>query len=171
MLLGRSQRALENTLSKNNFALNCTPAINLFPRRADRIHLDEKNSEYHVVADRTRPQDFEIYSVTSVQGFGTSADPEQDFMPFYSSNDLTRLDSDLAYFTTYREPRMLSSKQRRKGTRSSYVGSEVYVSIVDGNEAPYRSNLRQLGIETLCTNRDLPLHMAVGFDRPPVMLA
>lgn len=165
VLLDRSQPLLENTLSESNFALNCTPAINLFPKRADRIHLDQKNAEYHVLPDRTRPQDFEVYAVTSVQGFGTSADPEQDFLPFYRSNDITRLGKELAYFTTYREPRMLSTFQRKKGTRSSYVGSEVFVSIVDGNESPYKSSLRQLGIETLCTNRDLPLHMAIGRGR------
>ncbi len=162
VLLDRADRELENRVSARNFALNCTPAINLFPRRADRVHLDEKNFEYHVVPDRTRPQDFEVYSVTSVQGFGTRADPEQDFLPFYSTNDRTRLDDELAYFTTYREPRMLSGKQKRRGARASYVGSEVFVAIVDGKEAPYRSDLRQLGIETLCTNRDLPLHMTLG---------
>ena len=162
VLLNKSQPHLENTVNGGNFALNCTPAINLFPRRADRIHLNEKSSDFHIVPDRTRPQDFEVYQVTRVQGFGTSADPEQNFLPFYSSNDLTRLDRELAYFTTNREPRMLSGNQRRKGTRSSYVGSEVFMSIVDGNEAPYKSNLRQLGVETLCTNRDLPLQMPVG---------
>lgn len=162
VLLNKSQPNFENTVNEGNFALNCTPAINLFPRRADRIHLNEKNSEFHVIPDRTRPQDFEVYQVTRVQGFGTSADPEQDFLPFYSSNDLTRLDRELAYFTTHREPRLLSGKQKRKGTRSSYVGSEIFLSIVDGNEAPYKSNLRQLGVETLCTNRDLPLQMPVG---------
>lgn len=162
VLLDRSQRSLEKSVSESNFALNCTPAINLFPRRADRIHLDERNHEYHVVPDRTRPLDFEVYGVTAVQGFGTSADPEQDFLPFYSCNDLTKSDPSLAYYTTSREARMLSSKQRKRGPRSSYVGSEVFVSVVDGKEAPYRSNLRQLGVETLCTNRDLPLHMAIG---------
>lgn len=161
-LLDRSQPFLENVLSAEHFALNCTPAINLFPKRADRIHLDQKSHEYHVLPDRTRPRDFEVYAVTAVQGFGTSADPEQDFQPFYSSNDRTRLDRNRAYFTSYREPRLLSGNERKQGTRSSYVGSEVFISIVDGNEAPYRSNLRQLGVQTLCTNRDLPLHMAIG---------
>jgi len=48
------------------------------------------------------------------------------------------------------------------GARSSYLGSEAYVSLVDASEAPYRTELRQLAVETLCTNRDLPLHMPVG---------
>ena len=42
------------------------------------------------------------------------------------------------------------------------MGSEVFVSLVDANEAPYRHDLRQLGLTTLCTNRDLPLTMPVG---------
>lgn len=162
VLLDQVQRSLEKTVSESNFALNCTPAINLFPRRADRIHLNDRDHEYHVVPDRTRPLDFEVYGVTNVQGFGTSADPEQEFLPFYSCNNLTTVDDSLAYFTTTREARLLSSKQKQKGPRSSYVGSEVFVSIVDGNEAPYRSELRQLGVTTLCSNRDLPLHMAIG---------
>jgi type VI secretion system protein ImpG len=33
---------------------------------------------------------------------------------------------------------------------------------VDGNETPYRHDLRELGLETFCTNRDLPLFMPVG---------
>jgi type VI secretion system protein ImpG len=162
VLLGQVNRTLEKTVTESNFLLNCSPAINLFPRRADRVHLDERNHEYHVVPDRTRPLDFEVHSVTNIQGFGTSADPEQEFRPFYSCNDITKVDHESAYYTTVREARMLSSRQRKRGPRSSYVGSEVSVSIVDGNEAPYRSNLRQLGIQTFCTNRDLPLHMAIG---------
>ncbi|OTF00130.1 type VI secretion system protein ImpG, partial [Pseudomonas aeruginosa] len=30
------------------------------------------------------------------------------------------------------------------------------------NQAPYRHDLRQLGIAALCTNRDLPLFMPIG---------
>jgi type VI secretion system protein ImpG len=57
---------------------------------------------------------------------------------------------------------MLSSRQRQHGPRSSYIGSEVFVSLVDANQAPYSSNLRQLGLQVTCTNRDLPLHMPIG---------
>ncbi len=105
--------------------------------------------------------DFEVWSVDTVQGFGTSANPEQTFLPLYAHHDWTRADEG-AYFTVTREPRMLSSKQRRSGARSSYVGSEVFLALVDPNEAPYRSTLKQLGVSTLCSNRDLPLHVSFG---------
>jgi type VI secretion system protein ImpG len=42
------------------------------------------------------------------------------------------------------------------------VGAEAFVAIVDVDEAPYATDLRQLAVETLCTNRDLPLQMPIG---------
>jgi type VI secretion system protein ImpG len=162
VLLDTIDPVLEQTLDASFFALNCTPAINLFPRRTDRIHLNESETEYHVVADRTRPMDFEVFAVNGVTGHGTSADRDQEFLPFYECNDLTDVREQLAFFTLRRAPRVLSSNQRRFGPRSSYIGSEVFVSLVDASEAPYRSDLRQLSLETLCTNRDLPLMMTLG---------
>jgi type VI secretion system protein ImpG len=61
-----------------------------------------------------------------------------------------------------RLPRVISSKQKQQGPRSSYVGNEVFIAIVDSNEAPFNSELRQLGLELLCTNRDLPLQLPIG---------
>ncbi len=64
ILLGRGDATLESVVDASNLALFCTPAVNLFQKRADRIHVSESAHEYHVVADRTRPLDFEIYEVT-----------------------------------------------------------------------------------------------------------
>jgi type VI secretion system protein ImpG len=38
----------------------------------------------------------------------------------------------------------------------------VYISLVDASSAPYSTDLKQLALEILCTNRDLPLQMPVG---------
>jgi type VI secretion system protein ImpG len=162
LLLGRGDPSLESVVDASNLALFCTPAVNLFPKRADRVHVTDGAYEYHVVADRTRPQDFEIYEVTGVVGHGIGADSEQEFRPFYSaySNDEERQHT--AYFTTRREPRLISSTQRRRGPRSSYIGSEVFLSLVDSAQAPFSGDLRQLSIQSLCTNRDLVLTMAMG---------
>ena len=160
-LFNRRDSELENIVDQENFALNCTPAINLFPKRADRIHLSGREHDYHVVPDRTRPMDYEVWSVTDVEGFGTSANPEQEFHPFYASHDRSA-HGETAFFTLRRELRRLSARQRKKGPRSSYVGSETYISIVDPDCAPYRSDLRQLGLQTMCTNRDLALQMPLG---------
>ena len=136
-----------------------------FPRKADRIHLTESTNDYHVVPDRTRPMDFEVHSVGEVTGFGSAADVKQVFRPFYAWNVDTAEADTQAYYTIQRQPRLLSARQRSRGARSSYVGSEVFISLVDPAEAPYQSNLRQLSVETICTNRDLPLHMSLGQGR------
>lgn len=157
-----SDPLLEQGLDRDNFALFCTPAINLFPKRTDRIHLSERFAEHHLVVDRTRPMDFEVYGVTEMSGHGVTADEEQAFLPFYAASDVGAMRGHSAYYVLRREPRLISSKVRRFGPRSSYIGSEVFVSLVDAARAPYSSNLRQLGVSTLCTNRDLPLHMSLG---------
>ena len=161
ILLNRVDPALENVVAAENFTLFCAPAINLFPKRADRIHLNDQVAEHHVVPDRTRPMDFEVYQITGVTGIGTEGE-EQEFLPFYASYDRVSQRDLRSYYTIHRLPRLLSTRQRRVGPRSSYVGSEVYLALVDADEAPYRTGLRQLAVTTVCTNRDLPLHMPIG---------
>jgi len=162
VLFDRSISRLHNAVDAGNFRLFCTPAVNLFPRRADRIHLQQGKTEYHVLADRTRPMDFEIHSIGQVEGFGDSQEPEQQFQPFYGCDERTWQGGHGAFYTVRREPRQLSARQKLQGARSSYVGSELFIALVDANEAPYSSRLRQVGMQLMCTNRDLPLQMPVG---------
>ncbi len=162
VLFDRIDPTLEHGISATNFSLFCTPAINLFPKRADRVHLTDKQHVYHLVPDRTRPMDFEIYQVGGVTGYGTGPDALQRFEPFHAANDLQDDLARRAYYQLRRQQRVLSERQRRQGPRSSYVGSEVFLSLVDAHEAPFSNTLRQLGVDTLCTNRDLPLSMPLG---------
>jgi type VI secretion system protein ImpG len=162
VLCDKAAAQLEATVGADNFRLFCGAAINLFPRRADRIHLDAGVAEQHLVVDRTRPMDFEVYDVLEVEGFGDRTEPDRQFQPFYACNEQTWHTGSAAYFTVRREPRQLSSRQRLVGPRASYVGSEVFLSLVDSNEAPFHSTLRQLGARTLCTNRDLPLNIPIS---------
>ena len=161
ILLSRGEAQLESLVDASNFALGCTPAVNLVPRRADRIHVEEGSYEFHVVPDRTRPMDFEVYEVTRVTGFGKGSDAEQEFRPLYTAHTLED-HANSAYFTVRREPRLPSATQKSRGARSSYIGTEVFLSLVDPQAAPYDADLRQLSIEVLCTNRDLVLQMPVG---------
>jgi type VI secretion system protein ImpG len=165
LLFGRGDPGLESVVDASNIALFCTPAVNLFAKRADRIHVDEGSYEYHVVPDRTRPLDFEVYQVTQVVGHGVGADSEREFLPFYSAQGTDHAHDGRAYFVTRREPRLVTTEQRRRGQRSSYIGSEVFLALVDDAQAPFDADLRQLSIQTLCTNRDLVLQMPVALGK------
>lgn len=162
VLVDRHDPVVERGVTAAQLSLFCSPAVNLFPRRADRIHLTDRVHEYHVVADRTRPMDLEVHTVSNVAGFGTSSEAQREFAPFYSCTERSPHHSDAAYYTLHREPRVASSRQRRTGPRSTYSGSELFISLVDGQQGPYHADLKQLSLQTLCTNRDLPLHMSVG---------
>jgi type VI secretion system protein ImpG len=160
VLLDREDASLEGLVDAARLLPFCAPAINVFPRNADRIHLTERDHEYHVVPDRTRPLDLEIYRIEKVVGYGARNVREREFLPLYSPR--AQRGTRGAFFTVQRKPRLLSSQARAEGPRSTYVGSEVFLGLVDEDGGPFRHDLRQLAIETLCTNRDLPLHMSVG---------
>ena len=115
------------------------------------------------------PMDYEVFEVERVHGYGTGSDSEQEFLPLYSAFH-TEGQGQQAYYCQQREPRVLSERQRKLGPRSSYVGAEVFLSLVDPREAPLPAGLRQLAVKALCTNRDLPLHLAVGVGRTDFIL-
>lgn len=163
VLLNRSHTKLMGAVDSSQFALFCTPAINLFPKRVDPIHINQKLSEFHIIPDRSRPMDFEVCQVKEVIGIGDGdANEKREFLPFYQYSDELNHDSKPAYYSLYRQQRVASSKQKHQGPRSTYIGNEVFIALVDALEAPYSNELRQLSINTLCSNRDLPLQMPVG---------
>jgi type VI secretion system protein ImpG len=161
--LSEAETRLENRVNASAFELFCTPVINLFSKSLDRISLSERYSEFHVVPDHNRPLDFEIFEIQNVTGYGAEAGEEQEFRPFYLAKDSDS--GAAAFYTLNRIPRALTAKEKQFGRRSSYAGTEAFLSLVDASAAPYRTQLRQLGIRALCTNRHLPIQMAVGVGR------
>ncbi|ARP89540.1 type VI secretion system protein ImpG [Bordetella genomosp. 9] len=166
ILLDDYQPKWERLVDASRFKLNCTPAINLFPRRGDRIAIDDGRFEHHVVPDRTRPLDFEVYAVQSVRGYRETGGDAELFLPMYRSVD-PALDIGHVggYFQIRRETRLRSEREHRHGGRSRYAGCETYIALTEdprhGNDEP----LRQLALDLLCTNRDLPLSMPLGTGR------
>ena len=151
---------LDGVVEAGNFSLHCVPAINLFPKRADRIAVEDSQHEFHVVPDRTAPLDYEVFDVLAVNGFDEQGQ-ERHFVPLFAP-DHRASSLQPAYYSIWREPRLLSEQARREGPRSGYTGSEVFLSIVDVEDAPIPHTLRQLGVQTRCTNRDLPVFLSAG---------
>ena len=163
ILLGEGRKEVAPMVTPEAFTLNAVPAVNLFPKRCDRVQITQRDTEQHVVANRTAGLDFEIYSLQSVVGISGEGADDVVFRPFYSETDFTAAgETHPAYYTIRRKMRQRSEKERLRGVRTSYLGSETYVTLVDQNQAPYAADMEQLAVRALCTNRDLPLLLATG---------
>jgi type VI secretion system protein ImpG len=159
LLMNAVDLNLENIVEGTNFSLYCSPAVNLFPMHADRVHVTEKLSEFQIIPDRTRPLDLEVYSIEKLVGMGAGNEQVVEFLPFYRARDS---EEGGAYYQTNRVPRVASAKEQRFGARTRYPGSEIYVSLVDAKNTPFKTEVKQLAASVYCTNRDLPLTVPVG---------
>lgn len=163
--LTRFDPTLEGMVDTGRVVLFATPAINLFPMSCARLPMPERNHELHVVPDRTRPLDYEVHTVRKVSAFATDSELEREFQPLYSVHGRVEADAEQAHYTLERRARVVSFQARQNGTRTPYSGSEVFLTLVEprgGVSAGFRAGMRQLGVQALCTNRDLPLLLSLG---------
>ena len=155
VLLDRPTDRLAGLVDASRFALFCTPVINLFPQKLDRIELSQNEAEHHLVPKRAAPLDYEVFSVDALVGQERENRDKLEFRPLYQT-----LNEDEGnhgrYFSLRRERRLLSDSARRYGSRTPYIGTETFVSLVDQQEAPYPADMRYLSVDAWLTNRDLP---------------
>lgn len=149
-------RAIERT-NTEHVALHCVPAVNLFKKRTDRIILDHSQHEHHLVVDRSRPLDYEVWGIESMAAHMTSSPNETECLSVYAPSRSSNTESKAPlYFSVERRPRLLSGASNFE-SRSSYDGTEVFVSLTDASQYPTRQDYQQLSSTVYCTQRDLSL--------------
>ncbi|MGI3171007.1 type VI secretion system baseplate subunit TssF [Pseudooceanicola sp. C21-150M6] len=161
--LRQGDETLAGDVDVRAFRLNCTPAINLFEKRCDRVHVTTRDAELHLVPDRIAPMDYEVHTVLEVEGIGRDNQANNTFYPFYAVTDAVAAGGVApAYYSARRRLRQRSEKERLRGSRTNYLGTEIYLSLVDRANAPFSADLSQLACRALVTNRDLPSLLQVG---------
>jgi type VI secretion system protein ImpG len=170
VLLDRPQPALDSAIDARHFRLYCTPIINLFHKSLDRIHLNDFDTEFHVLPDRNRPMDFEVFAVERVAGIGGDDASSVEIKPFYASGHRGHTGADACFYTIQRRQRLYSARQQQTGARTSYIGSECFISVVDSRAREKEHGFRQLDVRALCTNRDLPIQTTFGKGRTDLLL-
>lgn len=160
ILLDAVDPVLDRAVTTEAFRLFATPIVNLFSRATRPIVVEPHEREHHVVADRVRPLDYEIWDILEVTGVSLDEKERRPFTPFYQVDHLGDVSSAGAYFATERRPRIVSSGERRRGgSRSAYLGSELFLQLADGDAAPWPASIRRLDVRARCTNRDLPMRL------------
>lgn len=164
-LLRDNKPEIAPNVSPEAFKLHCVPAVNLFPKRCDRVPINQRTTEYHLVPDRTAPKDFEVFSIEKVTGISKEGKGDVPLKAFYSSDELTAAGGGgSAYYSHTRHLRQRTEGETLRGMRTNYLGSESYLSVVDANEAPYPEDMSQLAVQAMVTNRDLPMLLPNGVD-------
>lgn len=150
---------LETAIKSDSLALFCVPAVNLREQPLDRVDVSPGQTEFHLVADRMRPQDKEIVQIVQLRGGGSGS--ERKFQPIFESVASGKLASS-SFYTARRERRMLTQTETL-GRSVTYAGTEVFVSLTEPGAAPYGRDLQYLSVRALCSNRDMPLYLRAQF--------
>lgn len=141
-------------LSKDNFVLGCTPAVNLFKRAACPIELTHAAPDYELIADGSPAKAYDIYSVDKVTTVQKSRHGQTltEFRPYYSLRHGEAGGRDGRYYVVRRDALMALSDP----------GHETRISLVDLDLDPLAIQDGSVSIDLTCTNRDLPGRLGIG---------
>lgn len=156
--LRKTSLDLQQNLNAMSMALGCTPAVNLFEKRAEPIRLRHREPELRVVPDARRVGSMEVYSVNSVSASSPQGETYR-YRPFYATDhQASERVPGLFYHPTRRKANEVDDQDDR--------GTEVYLRLVDLDFDPTATADHVLAVETTCFNRDLPAKLPFGGDQP-----
>ncbi len=155
LLFSRSSPVLAGALSPANFRLYATPAINLFEKQLGRVQINRTDHEFHVVPDRTRPLDFEVFRLLDVQAQLRDDPDPRPVAPLYALGALLYDWRDALFYVPRLTMRRLSTKQRKLQKRGDYIGTETWISLTAPGNPERIGDIKELAIRALVTNREL----------------
>jgi type VI secretion system protein ImpG len=143
------------SLHPHDFALGCSPALNLFARTSEPLRPDNTQREIRVSPDAHREASTEIYAVRKVRSvIGRDV---AEVPPYYGVEHGTA--SPLYWHV-----------RRVSGMHPSRPGSDMMLTFVDTRFVPASAPARTLTAELLCTNRHLAHTLepgaALSFEHP-----
>jgi len=139
-------------IDHTTFCLGCTPIINLFPKTTEPVRLDQKLTEYPLIADIRREKTTEIHSIVSVSASSDAADTSTVFEPYFSFHHLNEQRGSQAFWHLI----------RRASDRKDLPGTHCFISFTDLNFTPADSPVQTAFAHTLCTNRRLAEQIPAG---------
>lgn len=139
-------------VTRDTFALGCTPIVNLFRKTTEPIRLDHRTLEYRLVPDKRRERTTEVHSVLTVTATSAADERTRYFEPFYSYNHALDGDEHKAFWHARRQPSL----------NRDIPGSEVFLSFLDLDFKPANPPVETVYAHALCTNRELATQLPAG---------
>ncbi|ACK51294.1 type VI secretion protein, VC_A0110 family [Methylocella silvestris BL2] len=151
---------LQVAVTRNMFALYAAPAINLFEKTIDRVQVKSNQHEYHIVPDRSRYLDYEPHRLLSVFAHYRGGADAAPVRPLYSSE--AEGGAGALHYAVRRMPRRRTARENKYGASSDYVGTDMFIALVDNSRAGEERPIAELSVTALCSNRHLTEQLPVG---------
>lgn len=145
---------LAKAVDADSFDIHCTPVINLFPQRAEPIHIDETRHEYDVVPDARRNSTREIHSIVDVS-ISSHEGKRLAIHPFFGRKPASTEERGTSYWMHKRLP-------NDDGT--AFTSQLSLVDLALNATTPDRNSVAS--VMTLCINRALPELLPFGGGQP-----
>jgi type VI secretion system protein ImpG len=130
-------------ITRDTFALGCTPIVNLFSRTSEPVRIDHTKTEYRLIPDARREHTTEIHSILSVSSSSNPAEASRDLHPLYGTSG-----ADSSQHAFWYARRVLTE-------RADLMGTDVFLSFVDLAFNPSQPPTETAFAHLLCTNRNL----------------
>ncbi|WP_454874304.1 type VI secretion system baseplate subunit TssF [Paraburkholderia xenovorans] len=155
LLLAREAATLDQQIGVRDFALYCTPIVNLYPATSERLTMHPEKHEHPLTPVAERPGDYEVHSVDRVRGQLEEESEKFLFQPLDAAlPDDTRRNS--RYFTLRREQQLVADNERRYDTHREFVRTLTSITLLDEDRKPDETGMRFLTFDAWLTNGDLP---------------
>lgn len=159
ILLDRPVGVLAEQIGVADFALYCTPIINLFPRTVGPLKIDSAAHEHVLTPVSDAPRDYEVHSVQALRG---QAKPDAPPIAFHDYHDAYRDDRlrDERYFALRRVLNRPEFDERQYETRRPFTETRTLLALMNRDGEPLPDATNYVTLDAWLTNRDLPCLIA-----------
>ncbi|MDR2412370.1 MAG: type VI secretion system baseplate subunit TssF [Holosporales bacterium] len=128
-------------VSPSLFGFHCVPGINLFDVVSEPLTWDYTETETLLVPDQRQYASQEIYDIVRVMGVDPKNAKEEEIPPYYAPTFSTQQQAPTLFWTARRKPALRDQ------------GTDVFLSLINTDFHPERSEEKILYAHTVCTNR------------------
>ncbi|MBN9029618.1 MAG: type VI secretion system baseplate subunit TssF [Rhizobiales bacterium] len=152
------------------FALYAAPVTNLFDMVCAPVPVRSQEDEFPVIPDRSRTLDYEVYKILDVTAQLPRSKEAVRVFPLYSAPTDNVPLAHAPYYSVRRLERQRTNRERRFGMRSTYLGTETFLSLREPPGGIDGEHVRTLNVRALVTNRHLTDQLPVRRGSPDFFL-
>jgi type VI secretion system protein ImpG len=138
-------------LREENFKLGCVPVINLFQMTAEPVAIDSRQHEYLLVPDFKKDRSTEIHSIVSVSRIEDGEGGTSEIRNVFGATELDLEATGVSWIS-----------RQDLSLRSDIVGSDTYISFIDGRDVRKAPDRALIYARVWCSNRGYAERVAAG---------